>query len=53
MWFSLTKGALLFVIVSHSMDNSIGDSGASLLSEELKVNSSLTQLDLWCEYIIE
>ena len=31
----------------------IGDSGITSLSSALKVNSSLTQLDLWIEFIIE
>ena len=31
----------------------IGGSGATSLSEVLKVNSSLTKLDLWSEFIIE
>ena len=34
-------------------DYRIGDSGVTSLSEALKVNSSLTQLDLWVEFINE
>ena len=36
----------MIIIESHSFSNNIGDSGASSLSEALKVNSSLTQLNL-------
>ena len=46
----------LFIIISHSMNNKIGSSGACSLSEALKVNSSLTQLDLtlslWFDIVI-
>ena len=44
---------LLIIIESHSIYNNIGESGATSLSEGLKVNSSLTQLDLWIEFIVE
>ena len=30
-------------------DNEFGDEGAKAMSEMLKVNSTLTTLDLWCE----
>ena len=36
----------MIIIESHSIYNNIGESGATSLSEALKVNSSLTQLDL-------
>ena len=36
----------LIIIESHSIWNNIGSSGATSLSEALKVNSSLTQLNL-------
>ena len=36
----------MIIIQSHSIYNKIGDSGATSLSEALKVNSSLTQLNL-------
>ena len=36
----------LIIIQSHSIYNNIGSSGATSLSDALKVNSSLTQLDL-------
>ena len=36
----------LIIIESHSICNRIGDSGVTSLSEALKVNSSLTQLNL-------
>ena len=39
--------------VSREMGCEIGSSGATSLSEALKVNSSLTQLDLCDEFIIE
>ena len=39
-------------IVIHSMSNQIGDSGASSLSEALKVNSSLTHLELGIVFMI-
>ena len=45
MWF-IDLGVIL-IIISHSMRKNIGDSGASSLSEALKVNSSLTQLNLY------
>ena len=48
--YDLSDDSLLFAIVSHSMDNEIGSSGASSLSEALKVNSSLTQLSLYWVY---
>ena len=31
-------------------DNSIGDTGATLLSEALKSNTTLTQLNLWSKH---
>ena len=45
MWF-IDLGIIL-ISFSHSMGIKIGSSGACSLSEALKVNSSLTQLDLW------
>ena len=36
----------MIIIESHSICNEIGESGATSLSESLKVNSSLTHLDL-------
>ena len=45
--------SLIDLIVSHSMRNSIGESGACSLSEALKVNSSLTQLDLRVSLLID
>ena len=31
----------------NETDNNIGDKGAETLSEALKVNTTLTELDLW------
>ena len=45
MWFvACHEGSS--VLSSHSPDCEIDDSGACSISEALKVNSSLTQLDL-------
>ena len=38
--------SLVYFKFPNSMSNGIGDSGASSLSEALKINSSLTHLDL-------
>ena len=32
-------------------DNDIGDSGAKMISESLKINTTLTYLDLWGDEI--
>ena len=37
-------------ILIKSTDNNIGDTGATSLSEALKSNTTLTQLNLWCEH---
>ena len=43
----------LSIIQSHSFCNNIGSIGTTSLSETLKVNSSLTHLVLWIEFIID
>ena len=40
----------LFSIFIKSTDNYIGDTGATSLSDALKSNTTLTELDLHCEY---
>ena len=39
----------LFSFISVSTDSKIGDKGATSLSESLKSNTTLTELDLFCE----
>ena len=40
----------LFSFLFTSTVNNIGDTGATSLSESLKSNTTLTELDLRCEY---
>ena len=37
------------ITLSFSTDNEIGDAGAASMSEVLKSNTTLVQLDLWSE----
>ena len=43
----------MIIIESHSIWNNIGDSGATSLSSALKVNSSLTQLNLEMSLLLD
>ena len=45
-WSECAIWIWLIIIESHSISNDIGPSGATSLSEALKVNSSLTELNL-------
>ena len=45
MWYT-TSMKVFFVSLYHLTDRGVGPKGASLLSEALKVNSSLTELNL-------
>ena len=51
MW--LIDLGIILISFSHSMRNNIGSSGACSLSEALKVNSSLTQLNLGMSFLFD